>query len=153
MISSGALLCPISYLSHVSADACYYGHPSAELLQILDSLCDDELLDCNNLLSTITAYPTWQNGVADNAGPPVFLQQSFSASGGDTWTWFINSAEQSFGYILADSGFDIWIGNIHSTHWSKGHSTYLFMISSWRSIGEMYPQVVKKLAVDWRSIW
>ncbi|KAL6638855.1 hypothetical protein ACP70R_023491 [Stipagrostis hirtigluma subsp. patula] len=37
-----------------SFDACYYGHPSAELLQILDSLCDDELLDCNNLLSTIT---------------------------------------------------------------------------------------------------
>ncbi|KAG2633737.1 triacylglycerol lipase 1 isoform X1 [Panicum virgatum] len=79
-----------------------------------------------------------KNGVADNAGPPVFLQHGLF-QGGDTW--FINSNEQSLGYILADNGFDVWIGNVRGTHWSKGHSTLsvhdkLFWDWSWQDLAE-----------------
>ncbi|XP_042489343.1 triacylglycerol lipase 1-like [Macadamia integrifolia] len=56
-----------------------------------------------------------------NPGPPIFLQHGLFL-GGDVW--FVNSLEQSLGFILADQGFDVWVGNVRGTHWSHGHVSF-----------------------------
>ncbi|KAL6600313.1 hypothetical protein ACP70R_045113 [Stipagrostis hirtigluma subsp. patula] len=110
-----------------------------QLLLPLGYPCTEHTVETDDgFLLSLQHIPHGKNGLADNAGPPVFLQHGLF-QGGDTW--FINSAEQSLGYILADNGFDVWIGNVRGTHWSKGHSTYsvhdkLFWDWSWQELAE-----------------
>lgn len=51
-------------------------------------------------------------------GPPILLLHGLFM-GGDSW--FLDSANQSLGYILANSGFDVWVGSVRGTRWSDGH--------------------------------
>ncbi|KAJ7557302.1 hypothetical protein O6H91_05G121000 [Diphasiastrum complanatum] len=51
---------------------------------------------------------------------PVFLQHGFMG-GGDQWV--LDSPQQSLAFILADSGFDVWIGNLRCNRWSTGHAS------------------------------
>ncbi|XP_068645084.1 triacylglycerol lipase 2-like isoform X2 [Aristolochia californica] len=41
----------------------------------------------------------------------------------DGMTWLLNSPEQSLAFVLADSGYDVWIANTRGTRFSQGHAT------------------------------
>lgn len=78
--------------------------------------------------------------------------------------WFLGSPEQSLGFILADEGFDVWVGSVRGTYWSQGHISlsekdkvesiehayihgFLILVTLWIDV-----LVAKSLSIDAKSM-
>ena len=38
--------------------------------------------------------------------------------------WVLNTPSEALGFILADAGYEVWIGNTRTTKFSHGHTTF-----------------------------
>ncbi|CAH1117581.1 unnamed protein product [Phaedon cochleariae] len=68
----------------------------------------------------------------------AYLQHGILASSSD---WILNGPGKALAYILADEGYDVWMGNVRGNKYSRNHSVFdpdtdsRFWQFSWHDIG------------------
>ncbi|BBN06462.1 lysosomal acid lipase/cholesteryl ester hydrolase [Marchantia polymorpha subsp. ruderalis] len=94
----------------------------AELIVPKGYPCDEIIVEtADGFLLGLQHIPHGVAAPSGPAGPAVLLLHGLSAAGDN---FVVNDPKEDLALILADSGFDVYIGSNRNTQWSHGSSKY-----------------------------
>jgi len=90
---------------------CFYN--ITQLIQSKGYVCEEhKVTTSDGYILGVYRIPRGRNSSPSaTPGRPVLLQHGLLDAG---TSWVINFPEQSLGFILADAGYDVWIGNVNA---------------------------------------
>ncbi|EFA01620.1 lipase 1 [Tribolium castaneum] len=133
------LLSSLLYGREVSADS-DVGLNTVEMIEKHGYVCETHYITTEDgYILTYHRIPHGKNNDNSTKRPAVLLMHGLISSSAD----YVNMGpNNSLAYILADIGYDVWLGNARGNGWSRNHTTLdivadaeKFFDFSWHEIG------------------
>ena len=101
---------------------------------------EHKVTTADGYILTLFRIPYGRNssGNRDEPREPVFVQHGLMSSAMD---FLVTGPEHALGFVLADAGYDVWLGNTRGSTYSRAHrqlspEAKQFWQFSWHEIGE-----------------